>query len=303
MRAMNKYEYTLKRFQRTVRRKFRRNTRGKSLNLMWVFLVTAIAAAVILVLALSVTKLYSGSRKPGAGENPVTEVSPESEGNVQAAVESGTQEASAPVATPQQRPKAVALTFDDGPSRANDGTILNALQKYGAHATFFVVGDRARVDGDILRMYLAAGCEIGSHSWNHPNLSKMKWKKVDRQLTKTNNMVSKLANGYQISLLRPPYGEISNKMRKKLDMPMILWSLDTEDWKSRNARKIFKKVKKNVKDGDIILMHDIYGTTADAIEKVVPWLQGQGYDILTVTELMARKGKTIVNGKAYTDGR
>lgn len=300
---MNKYEYTLKRFQRKVRRRFRRNSRGKRLNLMWVFSATAVVAAVILVFALIITKMYSEKMKPGVGENTVREVLPESEGNAQAAVESGTQEAATPEATPQQRPKAVALTFDDGPSRANDGKILNALQKYGAHATFFVLGDRARVDGDILQMYLAAGCEIGSHSWNHPKLSKMKWKKVERQLTKTNDMVSKLANGYQISFLRPPYGLISNTMRKKLKMPMILWSLDTEDWKSRNAKKIFRKVKNNVQDGDIILMHDIYGTTAEAVEKVVPWLQDQGYDILTVSALMARKGKILENGKAYTDGR
>lgn len=85
--------------------------------------------------------------------------------------------------------------------------------------------------------------------------------------------------------------------------PMVLWSLDTLDWKTRNARKIFKKVKKDVKDGDIILMHDIHAETAEAIKKVVPWLQEQGYDILTVSELMARKGKTMEAGKAYCDGR
>ena len=300
---MNKYEYTRKRFQRTVQRRFRKYSRGKKVNLMWVFSVMAVAAAIILVFALIITKMYSVNRKAGAGENVVQQTLPDPEGNAQAAVESGTQEVSAPAETSQPRPKAVALTFDDGPSRANDGKILNALQKYGAHATFFVLGDRARVDGDILQMYLAAGCEIGSHSWNHPQLSKMKWKKVERQITKTNNIVSKLANGYQISFLRPPYGSISNKMRKKIKMPMILWSLDTEDWKSRNAKKIFRKVKNNVQDGDIILMHDIYGTTAEAVEKVVPWLQDQGYDILTVSALMARKGKTLENGKAYTDGR
>ena len=159
------------------------------------------------------------------------------------------------------------------------------------------------MDGDILQMYLAAGCEIGSHSWNHPQLSKMKWDEIERQLSKTNKTVSKLTGGYQIQLLRPPYGSISNTMRKKLDMPMILWSLDTLDWKTRNTKKIFREVRKEVKDGDIILMHDIYSTTADAVEKVVPWLQNKGYDILTVSELMERKGKNIEGGSAYLNGR
>lgn len=266
-----------------------------------VVLAVSVAAAVVMVLMLSIVKIYSTVKKNGSGG--------EADGLVQAtaspvpeSVETAAQPTPAPAA-PVVRDKAVALTFDDGPSRANDGKILETLQKYGAHATFFVLGDRARVDGDILQMYLAAGCEIGSHSWNHPQLSKMKWNKVKRQLSKTNKMVSNLTGGYQIRLLRPPYGSISKTMRKKLDMPMILWSLDTLDWKTRNTKKICKEVRKQVKDGDIILMHDIYSTTADAVEKVVPWLQSKGYDVLTVSELMERKGKNIENGSAYLHGR
>ena len=84
---------------------------------------------------------------------------------------------------------------------------------------------------------------------------------------------------------------------------MILWSLDTLDWKTRNAKKVFRKVKKEVKDGDIILMHDIHAETAEAIKEVVPWLQQQGYDILTVSELAARNEKKLSNGHAYCDGK
>ena len=218
-----------------------------------------------------------------------------------AAAESPAVEEPTPTPTPVPKAKAVALTFDDGPSRDNDGTILEALQANGAHATFFVLGNRARVDGDIMQMILDAGCEIASHSWDHPQLSKIKWKKAKSQIDRTDRIVSKLLNGYQISLLRPPYGSISKTMRKKVEKPMILWSLDTEDWKSRNAKKVFNRVKKEVKDGDIILMHDIHPETAEAVKKIVPWLSEQGYDMLTVTELMARKGKTMEGGKAYLD--
>ena len=218
-----------------------------------------------------------------------------------AAAESPVVEEPTPTPTPVPKEKAVALTFDDGPSRDNDGTILEALQANGAHATFFVLGNRARVDGDIMQMILDAGCEIASHSWDHPQLSKIKWKKAKSQIDRTDRIVSKLLNGYQISLLRPPYGSISKTMRKKVEKPMILWSLDTEDWKSRNAKKVFNRVKKEVKDGDIILMHDIHPETAEAVKKIVPWLSEQGYDMLTVTELMARKGKTMEGGKAYLD--
>lgn len=292
---MSRYEYIRRKIRKGIN-KLRRNRKQK-LNAV---MTLSVMAAVVLVVVLSIVKIYSAVNTGNTSQE--TE-----ENQAQATVETAAAETNAVetvadvAATP--RPKAVALTFDDGPSRANDGKILNTLQQYGAHATFFVLGDRARVDGDILQMQLAAGCEIASHSWNHPNLSKAKWKKVKSQIDRTNRIVKKLTDGYEISYLRPPYGAISDKMRKKVKMPMVLWSLDTLDWKSRNAKKIFKQVKKNVSDGDIILMHDIYETTAEACEEIVPWLQEQGYDILTVSELMARKGKTLEKGKAYLDGR
>lgn len=292
---MGKYDY--------LRRKMSANRRNK--QKMNYLLKGFLAAAVVLVLVLSVVKIYSvvQSRQgeDGANSGKTEEVLTTASAAAVAAVNQQTPPEQQAAPTP--RPKAVALTFDDGPSRANTGNILQVLQAHGAHATFFVLGDRVRVDGDILQMEIAAGCEIASHSWNHPMLSKMKWRKVKSQIRKTDNIVKKLGNGYQITLLRPPYGAISKTMRKKLDRPMILWSLDTLDWKTRNAKKIFKKVKKDVKDGDIILMHDIHAETAEAIKKVVPWLQEQGYDVLSVSELMARKGKTLEAGKAYCDGR
>lgn len=284
-----------------ARRKISRNfnqRKGKKQN---VILAVSVSAAVVMILLLSIVKIYSTVKNNRSGDGPNARQVQATASPVPESVEAAAQPT--PTPAPVIRDKAVALTFDDGPSRANDGRIVETLQKYGAHATFFVLGDRARVDGDILQMYLAAGCEIGSHSWNHPQLSKMKWDEIERQLSKTNKTVSKLTGGYQIQLLRPPYGSISNTMRKKLDMPMILWSLDTLDWKTRNTKKIFREVRKEVKDGDIILMHDIYITTADAVEKVVPWLQNKGYDILTVSELMERKGKNIEGGSAYLNGR
>ena len=284
-----------------ARRKISRNInqrKGKKQN---VILAVSVSAAVVMILLLSIVKIYSTVKNNRSGDGPNARQVQATASPVPESVEAAAQPT--PTPAPVIRDKAVALTFDDGPSRANDGRIVETLQKYGAHATFFVLGDRARVDGDILQMYLAAGCEIGSHSWNHPQLSKMKWDEIERQLGKTNKTVSKLTGGYQIQLLRPPYGSISNTMRKKLDMPMILWSLDTLDWKTRNTKKIFREVRKEVKDGDIILMHDIYSTTADAVEKVVPWLQNKGYDILTVSELMERKGKNIEGGSAYLNGR
>lgn len=200
--------------------------------------------------------------------------------------------------TPAPRAKAVALTFDDGPSTVNTPKILDLLEQYQAHATFFILGNRAAAGGDVLKREVMLGCEIASHSWDHANLSKLKMKAVNKQHKKTINLVKKLT-GYEIQLTRPPYGAISKTMRKKLKMPMILWSLDTLDWKSKDADKVYKKLTKNVQDGDIILLHDIHPSTAEAMKKIIPWLQENGYDILTVSELMERKGKKLKNGIAY----
>lgn len=271
----------------------RRQSQSEKLTML---LKGSIAVAVVLVLVLTGVKIVSTVQNHKQQKQEETLLQKQN-----AVAESPIVEVPTPEPTPAPKEKAVALTFDDGPSRDNDGTILETLQANGAHATFFVLGNRARVDGDIMQMILDAGCEIASHSWDHPQLSKIKWKKAKSQIDRTDRIVAKLLNGYQISLLRPPYGSISKTMRKKVKKPMILWSLDTEDWKSRNAKKVFNRVKKEVKDGDIILMHDIHPETAEAVKKIVPWLSEQGYDMLTVTELMARKGKTMEGGKAYLD--
>lgn len=208
------------------------------------------------------------------------------------------------IATPAPTPKskAVAITFDDGPSTVNTPKILEILKKYNAKATFFVVGNRVEKGADLIRQEVEMGCEIANHSWDHSNLSKMSMKKVNKQYDKTAKLVKKIA-GYDTSLLRPPYGAISDKMRKKLKHPMILWSIDTLDWKYHNGKKEFKVVKKNISDGDIILMHDIHAETADGLEKILPWLIEQDYDILTVSELMERKGIKLKNGKVYASGK
>lgn len=203
-----------------------------------------------------------------------------------------------PEPTKAPRSKAVALTFDDGPSTMYTNTILDVLEKNNAHATFFVVGQRVKGAEDILKRELSLGCEIGSHSWDHANLSLLTKSKFNKQNKKTIDAVKK-ATGYTIQTIRPPYGAISQTMRKKLKMPMILWSVDSLDWKSRDAKKVFKKIKKEVSDGDIILVHDIHGSTAEAMKKVVPWLVKNDYDILSVSELMERKGIKLKDGVAY----
>lgn len=288
--------------------------------------IAAVAVAAVLIIALIIGSfVLKGSRTQPAGENGGTPVSDgqtvtsaaaeataaaetaaateQPGGNLTRAVDAVETLSPDAIATPEpkKRSKAVALTFDDGPSTANTPTILSILKKYNAHATFFVVGNRVEAGADLLKQELEIGCEIGNHSWDHANLSKMSMSAVNKNLNRTKKLVKKLI-GYDIKLVRPPYGAISDAMRKKMDQPMILWSVDTLDWKSRNAKAVFKEVKKQVRDGSIILVHDIHESTAEAMKTVIPWLVKNDYDILTVSELMERKGITMKKGKAYMSG-
>ena len=205
-----------------LRRMRRRRSTQKKKNVVWISLV----AVLVVVLAVSGFVVYSRIKDNQSGEtNEASAGSPPAVASepVVSAAETDVAPVTAPTPepdpTPAPREKAVALTFDDGPSRENTGKILDVLKKYGAHATFFVLGDRARVDGDLLKQELEAGCEIGSHSWNHPQLSKISWSDVKSQVSRTDNIVKKMTDGYQIKLLRPPYGAISDTMRKKLKKP------------------------------------------------------------------------------------
>lgn len=193
---------------------------------------------------------------------------------------------------------AIALTFDDGPSDEPTERILNVLEEYQAHATFFVMGYRAEKYADQIKRAVSLGCEIGNHSYNHPKLTAVSESKAEEQIKKTKKQVKKAA-GVTPWLVRPPYGSYNDTVLSLIKAPAILWSLDTRDWKTRNADKTVKAVLDDVQDGDIILMHDLYEPTAEAVERLVPELIDRGYQLVTVPELAALKGRKLKKGKAY----
>lgn len=192
----------------------------------------------------------------------------------------------------------IALTFDDGPHAKNTVRILDALEKVHGRATFFVLGELVDGKSEILKRASDMGCEIGNHSFDHSNFTKLSADEMKTQLSKTSNLV-KAATGKGTGLTRIPYGSVNETIRKVVGTPMIGWSLDTRDWESRSADKVVDKVLKNVKDGDIIIMHDIYSSTADAVERLIPELRAKGYQFVTVSELMEARGIKMVNGRVF----
>ena len=197
--------------------------------------------------------------------------------------------------------KYISFTFDDGPNY-NTKKILDILNKYDMKATFFVLGNRVEKNKELIKLMKNYNMEIGNHTFSHRLLTSADSDDIIDEINKTNQTVFDVVNFYP-KLVRPSYGSFNNKIRKNINMPIIIWSVDTLDWKYHNASKIANYILKNVKDGDIILMHDIYSATANAVELVVPRLISKGYEIVTVSELFYYKNRTLENGKVYGNAR
>jgi peptidoglycan/xylan/chitin deacetylase (PgdA/CDA1 family) len=192
----------------------------------------------------------------------------------------------------------IALTFDDGPNPENTTRILDVLNANYSRATFFVVGTNAENYPETLKAISTSGSEIGNHTYSHAKLTDLGSADVEEQIDKVNRAVKK-ATGENTTVIRPPYGAYNEKLLKQLEEPVVLWDLDTEDWDSRNAQTIVENVLSQVEDGDIILMHDIYESTAEAVELLVPKLKERGFQIVTVSEMARYKGKELELHKAY----
>lgn len=200
--------------------------------------------------------------------------------------------------------KMVALTFDDGPNPSTTRRILQTLSAYGGRATFFLLGERIEQSQSVIQELLAAGCELGNHTWSHTNLAQASPGKVNTAVSLVNERIEELY-GYRLRLLRPPFGEMNSEVRylaHTLDMAIVRWNVDTLDWSSRDPDKIFANATTDIKNGDIILFHDIYDTTADAIERVVPELIAQGFQLVTVSELLQCSDGGLTYGEAYRHG-
>ncbi len=192
----------------------------------------------------------------------------------------------------------IALTFDDGPYTRSTIPILNTLEEHNVVATFFVLGNRVNRHKDIIKRMAANGNEIGNHSYNHKDLTILTSKQVKSQIDMTQNAISKVV-GSKPKIMRPTYGAFDNALKAQAKMPLILWSIDSMDWKSKDAEKIIELILSKVKDGDIILMHDIFEATAEAIEYLVPELINRGFELVTVSELYESRGRVLEVGNIY----
>lgn len=202
----------------------------------------------------------------------------------------------------------VALTFDDGPTGQSEGLtarLLNALAERNAHATFFMCGYRVKDFHAVLDRYLKEGHELGNHTMDHKNLTKLSAEGIHEQVDDNSDLIESYA-GEKPTVMRPTGGAYNDTLKeemKKSGLPLILWSLDTLDWKNKDASSVERNIVNNVQDGDIILMHDLYETTYKGVINAIDKLQEEGYAFVTVSELAAIKGITLEPGEVYTSLR
>lgn len=192
----------------------------------------------------------------------------------------------------------VALTFDDGPRRSTTGALLDGLAQRGVHATFFLVGEMLEGNEDLIRDMAAQGHQIGIHSYDHVWLTDLSAADFEREVGRTRETLRGIA-GEGSYLLRPPYGGVDRGVEKRAGSPIILWSVDPEDWKDRDVERIVSHIVSNARDGDIILMHDIYQSSVEAALRVVDALHERGFLFVTVEELAQHNHVELEPGKVY----
>ena len=194
----------------------------------------------------------------------------------------------------------IALTFDDGPS-AHTQRLLDVFKIHGGKGTFFVLGSTLDNRQDTLRRIANEGHEIGNHSWSHGQFTDLSTSEVKNEIMKTRTKIYDIT-GVDCTLVRPPHGAYNDRIKaigKEIGVSFVNWTIDTLDWKSKNANAVYNEIMGDVTDGYIILCHDLHKTTVDAMERVIPDLIEKGYQLVTVSELLTCRGGEIIPGNVY----
>jgi peptidoglycan/xylan/chitin deacetylase (PgdA/CDA1 family) len=190
----------------------------------------------------------------------------------------------------------VALTFDDGPSRYTED-IIGILKSVNFKATFYVLGNNAQNRPDVLKKIINDGHDIGNHTMTHPDLTKQSNQKIKEEITEAQRIITEIS-GHTPTTMRPPYGALSSRVKEIINMPIVLWSHDTLDWKFKNTTSITGKATKNISPGSIILLHDIHRTTRDALPAIIKELKERNLCSDTISKLFDRN--ELKNSKTYT---
>ena len=193
--------------------------------------------------------------------------------------------------------KRIALTFDDGPWPETTEKLLDGLAARGAHATFFLIGEQIEGNEALLRRMRDEGHQVGNHTFSHVRLDQAPSAGI-RELQKTDALLKSVL-GEGEYWIRPPWGFLGKSVQEAAEVPLVYWSVDTEDWQIKNADTVVQRIIENAQDGDIVLLHDPYPTSVEAALKAIDRLQEEGYVFVTVGELFDAMGIKPEAGTFY----
>lgn len=201
----------------------------------------------------------------------------------------------------EETPPLIALTFDDGPRPATTAPLLDGLSQRGVQATFFLIGEQLPGNEDLVRRMAQEGHQIGIHTYDHVMLTGLNRADFDAQVERTRQLLRSILDCDDF-VLRPPYGLHDEGVRAMAGCPIILWSIDPEDWGDKNTQREVEQIVQEARDGSIILLHDIYPTSVDAALQVIDQLHQQGFLFVTIDELFAARGIDLQPGEVYWNG-
>ena len=185
-----------------------------------------------------------------------------------------------------EKPK-IAITFDDGPSTVYTPRLLDGLKERGVKATFFLIGQNIEKEGgsEIVKRMYEEGHLIGNHTYHHVEITKVSSDEAYQELMLTNEAIKNIT-GEEVQFMRPPFGLWQKELEKKIHVLPVMWSIDPLDWATENVDEIVNKVVTEAQENDIILLHDCYDSTIKAALRIIDLLQAEGYEFVTVDELM-----------------
>lgn len=199
---------------------------------------------------------------------------------------------------PEEIQKEIAITFDDGPKRGTTDVLLDGLKERNVSATFFLIGIQVSGLEDLVQRMDEEGHQIGNHTFSHVNLNTLDAYKQNEEITMCSQNIRQCVEREQVCV-RPPYGEVNECLRAWIGAPLILWSVDTNDWTGKTADEIADYIVSEATAGDIILLHDIYENSVQGALMAIDRMQAQGYVFVTVEKMFADHGIILENGKVY----
>lgn len=193
--------------------------------------------------------------------------------------------------SPQINPTqpAVALTFDDGPNSCYTPQVLDILYEQQVPATFFLMGNKFAENKPLIQEMAASGHELESHTFSHPDLTTLNAEEIQQEIQQTEKALKKILPNHTIQYVRPPYGRYNEYVAQAIDVPLMLWTIDSGDWENPDAERIYTTVVNCIKDGDIIVFHDNNPETVEALERIIVTLKSKNFQFLTVSQLQLYK--------------